>query len=338
VRGCLRPATCIPAPAAAAAAPAEIHALLPSAAAPARSPPSAAAADAGSAPPPRAARAAARAAEPRPGRAAHAPPSAPPPPPPPPANAVRPPRARAAAPAAPPRKCVSTVKDRWDASQPASQPASQDGTHRRRHPPSAPSLHRLQLRRRGRAPRPDPAHGTPPQPRARGRPIDTARRTGKARPKALRAHLRRILELGSALASRPRCAAWILTAAPCRRPSCRRAAHARRATTGRPNDEYTDSAQPHVVSAMDGEMTGVSLLISDASDRMGHSSVSDSLGRVRVRVETMVSQKCRIVGKSQSVLAMMANPMIFTRTRTTLAVPSSPDLPRWHLCSRVAAA
>jgi hypothetical protein len=221
---------------------------------------------------------------------------------------------------------------------PASQPASQDGTHRRRHPPSAPSLHRLQLRRRGRAPRPDPAHGTPPQPRARGRPIDTARRTGKARPKALRAHLRRILELGSALASRPRCAAWILTAAPCRRPSCRRAAHARRATTGRPNDEYTDSAQPHVVSAMDGEMTGVSLLISDASDRMGHSSVSDSLGRVRVRVETMVSQKCRIVGKSQSVLAMMANPMIFTRTRTTLAVPSSPDLPRWHLCSRVAAA
>jgi|EP01047_Picozoa_sp_COSAG01_P017724 hypothetical protein len=36
---------------------------------------------------------------------------------------------------------------------------------------------------------------------------------------------------------------------------------------------------------------------------------------IRVRVEIMVSQKCRIVGKSQSVL-MMINPIIFTRTRT----------------------
>jgi hypothetical protein len=34
---------------------------------------------------------------------------------------------------------------------------------------------------------------------------------------------------------------------------------------------------------------------------------------LRVRVEIMGSQKCRIVGKSQSVL-MMINPMIFTRT------------------------
>jgi hypothetical protein len=34
-----------------------------------------------------------------------------------------------------------------------------------------------------------------------------------------------------------------------------------------------------------------------------------------VRVETMGSQKCGIVGKSQSVLIMI-NPIIFTRTRT----------------------
>eukprot|EP01047_Picozoa_sp_COSAG01_P048294 COSAG01_NODE_4692_length_4808_cov_9.520493_7_plen_84_part_00 len=33
-----------------------------------------------------------------------------------------------------------------------------------------------------------------------------------------------------------------------------------------------------------------------------------------MRVEIMGSQKCRIVGKSQSVL-LMINPMIFTRTR-----------------------
>jgi hypothetical protein len=36
--------------------------------------------------------------------------------------------------------------------------------------------------------------------------------------------------------------------------------------------------------------------------------------QVRVRVEIMGSQKCRIAGKSQSVL-MMINPIIFTRTR-----------------------
>eukprot|EP01047_Picozoa_sp_COSAG01_P034554 COSAG01_NODE_2602_length_7394_cov_2.281563_2_plen_126_part_00 len=118
-------------------------------------------------------------------------------------------------------------------------------------------------------------------------------------------------------------------------PSCTRQERHHR----RPDDEHTDSTQPHrtrVVSAMDGEMTGLSLLISDASDRMD-SSVSASLGQVRVRVETMGSQTCRIAGKPQSVLVMI-NPMIFTRTRTTLAVPSTPALPRWHLCSRVAAA
>jgi hypothetical protein len=37
--------------------------------------------------------------------------------------------------------------------------------------------------------------------------------------------------------------------------------------------------------------------------------------KVRVRVEIMGSQKCRILGKSQSVLIMI-NPIIFTRTRT----------------------
>jgi hypothetical protein len=36
---------------------------------------------------------------------------------------------------------------------------------------------------------------------------------------------------------------------------------------------------------------------------------------LRVRVEIMGSQKCRIVGKSQSVLIMI-NPIIFTRTRS----------------------
>eukprot|EP01047_Picozoa_sp_COSAG01_P020908 COSAG01_NODE_1196_length_11303_cov_16.500714_14_plen_63_part_00 len=40
---------------------------------------------------------------------------------------------------------------------------------------------------------------------------------------------------------------------------------------------------------------------------------------VRVRVEIMGSQTCRIAGKSQSVLIMI-NPMIFTRTRTYWAV------------------
>eukprot|EP01047_Picozoa_sp_COSAG01_P046872 COSAG01_NODE_4432_length_5031_cov_3.848540_5_plen_66_part_00 len=39
------------------------------------------------------------------------------------------------------------------------------------------------------------------------------------------------------------------------------------------------------------------------------------VGGVRVRVEIMGSQKCEIVGKSQSVLAMMINPMISARTR-----------------------
>eukprot|EP01047_Picozoa_sp_COSAG01_P054562 COSAG01_NODE_5977_length_3921_cov_3.697541_5_plen_130_part_00 len=40
---------------------------------------------------------------------------------------------------------------------------------------------------------------------------------------------------------------------------------------------------------------------------------------VRVRVEIMGSHKCRIVGKSQSVL-MMISPMIFTRTRMMMTV------------------
>jgi hypothetical protein len=58
---------------------------------------------------------------------------------------------------------------------------------------------------------------------------------------------------------------------------------------------------------------------------------------LRVRVEIMGSQKCGIVGKSQSVL-MMINPMISTRTRTrtsarrkSVHVPScygAPRLPR----------
>jgi hypothetical protein len=38
-----------------------------------------------------------------------------------------------------------------------------------------------------------------------------------------------------------------------------------------------------------------------------------------VRVEIMGSQKCRIVGKSQSVLIMIS-PIISTRTRTILPV------------------
>jgi cytochrome bd-type quinol oxidase subunit 2 len=42
-----------------------------------------------------------------------------------------------------------------------------------------------------------------------------------------------------------------------------------------------------------------------------------------VRVEIMGSQKCRIVGKSQSALILI-NPVIFTRTRTLWAASSSP--------------
>jgi hypothetical protein len=41
-------------------------------------------------------------------------------------------------------------------------------------------------------------------------------------------------------------------------------------------------------------------------------------GMVRVRVEIMGLQKCRIVGKSEAVLIMI-NPIIFTRTRISAA-------------------
>jgi hypothetical protein len=55
----------------------------------------------------------------------------------------------------------------------------------------------------------------------------------------------------------------------------------------------------------------------------GEASLDGQVGRagaacvplVRVRVEIMGSQKCRIVGKSQSVLIMI-DPIIFTRTRS----------------------
>ena len=43
---------------------------------------------------------------------------------------------------------------------------------------------------------------------------------------------------------------------------------------------------------------------------------------LRVRVEIMRWQKCRVLGKSQSVL-MMINPIIFTRTRTLCAWASA---------------
>jgi hypothetical protein len=42
-----------------------------------------------------------------------------------------------------------------------------------------------------------------------------------------------------------------------------------------------------------------------------------TVAEIRVRVEIMGSQRCRIVGKSQSVLIMI-NPIIFTRTRIPL--------------------
>jgi hypothetical protein len=41
--------------------------------------------------------------------------------------------------------------------------------------------------------------------------------------------------------------------------------------------------------------------------------------RIRVRVEIMGSQKCRIVGKSQPVLVMI-DPIIFTRTRMVMMI------------------
>jgi hypothetical protein len=46
--------------------------------------------------------------------------------------------------------------------------------------------------------------------------------------------------------------------------------------------------------------------------------------KVRVRVELMGSQTCRIAGESQSVLIMI-NPIIFTRTRRCSAAPPPPS-------------
>jgi hypothetical protein len=55
----------------------------------------------------------------------------------------------------------------------------------------------------------------------------------------------------------------------------------------------------------------------------GHRSLEVSAHRqLRVRVEIMGSQKCGIVGESQSAL-MMIDPIIFTRTRTPASSSSS---------------
>jgi hypothetical protein len=50
---------------------------------------------------------------------------------------------------------------------------------------------------------------------------------------------------------------------------------------------------------------------------------------LRVRVEIMGSQKCGIVGKSQSVPIIMINPIIFTRTRNFQQPPPPPPAPSW---------
>eukprot|EP01047_Picozoa_sp_COSAG01_P026603 COSAG01_NODE_1720_length_9391_cov_27.761085_6_plen_142_part_00 len=55
---------------------------------------------------------------------------------------------------------------------------------------------------------------------------------------------------------------------------------------------------------------------------MGQPDVSSLL---RVRVEIMGSQNCRIVGESQPVLIMI-DPIIFTRTRTPLLLLLAPTL------------
>jgi hypothetical protein len=56
-------------------------------------------------------------------------------------------------------------------------------------------------------------------------------------------------------------------------------------------------------------------------------------GSLRVRVEIMGSQPCRIVRKSQPVL-MMINPMISTRTRTRIQNLRSQGACRWLGCGR----
>jgi hypothetical protein len=53
--------------------------------------------------------------------------------------------------------------------------------------------------------------------------------------------------------------------------------------------------------------------------------------QLRVRVEIMGSQKCRIVGKSQSVLIMI-NLIIFTRTRRTAMAHAESDRGLWTGC------
>jgi hypothetical protein len=66
------------------------------------------------------------------------------------------------------------------------------------------------------------------------------------------------------------------------------------------------AAQQHPVGG------GVQVRLTDR----GHSTL-----HIRVRVEILGSQTCRVVGKSQPFL-MMINPIIFTRTRTLLTVRS----------------
>eukprot|EP01047_Picozoa_sp_COSAG01_P009470 COSAG01_NODE_389_length_17708_cov_111.404452_10_plen_194_part_00 len=56
--------------------------------------------------------------------------------------------------------------------------------------------------------------------------------------------------------------------------------------------------------------------------------------RVRVRVEIMGSQTCRIVGKSQPVL-VMSNPIIFTSTRTSRRGGAAQLLGQSHSCRRL---
>jgi hypothetical protein len=56
---------------------------------------------------------------------------------------------------------------------------------------------------------------------------------------------------------------------------------------------------------------------------------------IRVRLEIMGSQQCRIVGKSQPVLIMI-NPIIFTRTRISVrggAESASPVVAWWAVRS-----
>jgi hypothetical protein len=74
--------------------------------------------------------------------------------------------------------------------------------------------------------------------------------------------------------------------------------------------------------------------LAGACEQAGHGVLASTLVMVRVRGETMASQKCRIVGKSQSFIIMM-NPIIFTRTRSIIVRRLADRVARATRCARM---